>query len=740
MSNLAGRLFARFQSRASTLFDSLMASSDRYPWVADPRFRLTALLLVSGVFLFYTGLRMDLQSQIIFSLVVVTYALAIRRINSPVTRMTLVFLSIVLSSRYLFWRLTETFDEGNWLDYSFGFGLLIAELYAFIVLMLGYVQTIWPLHRRPVPLPEDTSSWPSVDIFIPSYNEPLDVVKPTVLAAMAIDWPADKIKVYVLDDGRRQDFREFCESVGVTHVTRTNNFHAKAGNINAALQNTTGDYVAIFDCDHIPTRSFLQVVMGWFTGYPKLAMIQTPHHFFSPDPFEKNLKTFKKVPNEGELFYGLLQDGNDFWNATFFCGSCAVIRRTQLLEVGGIAVETVTEDAHTALKLHRKGYDTAYLAVAQAAGLATESLSGHVGQRIRWARGMAQIFRMDNPLMGKGLSLGQRLCYANAMMHFFYGLPRLIFLTAPIAYLVFGANVIQASAIEIATFAIPFLILANTANSHIQGNYRHSFWNEVYETVLAWYILRPTMYALINPKAGKFNVTAKGGLIEKSYFDMKISGPYIVVLLLNLLALAFGVWRLFTEVGDEFQTTIINMAWTGYNVLLLGASVLVARESIQRREHPRGQLNIEVSVQTPDERIFRAKVLDFSMGGLGLEVEHQNRLYKDQKLFVVMPLSTRKFVLPVRVASVNGNRLGLQFDQLTQAQERDLVNATFARADVWVDSWAVSSRKLSMSSLWSIVRIGAFGNIYLLRKLPAWVWLGLKSRLSLLFKAKEKNA
>ena len=356
------------------------------------------------------------------------------------------------------------------------------------------------------------------------------------------------------------------------------------------------------------------------------------------------------------------------------------------------------------------------------------------------ARGMAQIFRMDNPLMGKGLSLGQRLCYANAMMHFFYGLPRLIFLTAPIAYLVFGANVIQASAIEIATFAIPFLILANTANSHIQGNYRHSFWNEVYETVLAWYILRPTMYALINPKAGKFNVTAKGGLIEKSYFDMKISGPYIVVLLLNLLALAFGVWRLFTEVGDEFQTTIINMAWTGYNVLLLGASVLVARESIQRREHPRGQLNIEVSVQTPDERIFRAKVLDFSMGGLGLEVEHQNRLYKDQKLFVVMPLSTRKFVLPVRVASVNGNRLGLQFDQLTQAQERDLVNATFARADVWVDSWAVSSRKLSMSSLWSIVRIGAFGNIYLLRKLPAWVWLGLKSRLSLLFKAKEKNA
>ena len=168
-------------------------------------------------------------------------------------------------------------------------------------------------------------------------------------------------------------------------------------------------------------------------------MLQTPHHFFSPDPFERNLGTFRKVPNEGELFYGLVQDGNDLWNATFFCGSCALLRRSMVEEIGGIAVETVTEDAHTALKLHRLGYTTAYLAIPQAAGLATESLSGHIGQRIRWARGMTQIFRIDNPLLGRGLKIGQRLCYLNAMMHFFYGIPRLVFLTAPLSYLFFGA-------------------------------------------------------------------------------------------------------------------------------------------------------------------------------------------------------------------------------------------------------------------------------------------------------------
>ncbi|STT00033.1 cellulose synthase catalytic subunit [Klebsiella pneumoniae] len=116
-----------------------------------------------------------------------------------------------------------------------------------------------------------------------------------------------------------------------------------------------GEFVSIFDCDHVPTRSFLQMTMGWFLKEKELAMMQTPHHFFSPDPFERNLGRFRKTPNEGTLFYGLVQDGNDMWDATFFCGSCAVIRRGPLDEIGGIAVETVTEDAHTSLRLHRRG-------------------------------------------------------------------------------------------------------------------------------------------------------------------------------------------------------------------------------------------------------------------------------------------------------------------------------------------------------------------------------------------------
>jgi cellulose synthase (UDP-forming) len=256
-------------------------------------------------------------------------------------------------------------------------------------------------------------------------------VQDTVLAALSMDYPRDRFRVYVLDDGRRPEFKAFAEAAGALYITRTDNKHAKAGNLNNALGLTDGELVCIFDADHIPTRAFLQVTVGWFQADPRLALLQTPHHFYSPDPVQRNLRTVKDVPDEGALFYGVVQPGNDFWNAAFFCGSCAVIRREALKETKGFAGETVTEDAHTALKLQRRGWNSAYLDIRLASGLATERLALHIGQRARWARGMIQIFRVDNPLFGPGLSLAQRLCYLNAMLHFFFPLPRIVFLTSP---------------------------------------------------------------------------------------------------------------------------------------------------------------------------------------------------------------------------------------------------------------------------------------------------------------------
>ena len=715
---------SRFQYDRPIVMSALLARSGQ--WMFEFTERLwtgsffflrfvQAFLLVTcaGLFWLAVTVPLDRWNQVAFAACCLTLALWVRSRRAGPAIMILITLSLIASSRYMYWRLTETLHSDSMLDLVFSTGLVVAELYAFVVLVLGFVQTAWPLQRKPMLMPADHTGWPTVDIFIPTYNEALSIVKPTVFAALALDWPADKLRIHVLDDGRRPEFREFCDAVGVAHVTRADNRHAKAGNINAALTSTSGEFIAIFDCDHIPTRSFLQITMGWFMASPKIAMLQTPHYFFSPDPFEKNLGTFRKTPNEGELFYGLIQDGNDLWNASFFCGSCAVLRRAPLLEIGGVAVETVTEDAHTALKLHRRGYETAYLGIPQAAGLATESLSGHVGQRIRWARGMAQIFRVDNPLLGKGLSLGQRLCYLNAMLHFFYGLPRIIFLTAPLAYLMFGAHVIAASAADIVIFVLPHLLHSNLTNSRIQGGFRHSFWNEVYESVLAWYILRPTLYAFINPKAGKFNVTAKGGLIDSNYFDWGISLPIIMLLGLNVLGFVLGLLRLTIWSDGEATTVVLNMIWTTQNLLMLGAATAVANEARQMRHNHRVPMQIPAMLHLPGGRTMACETDNFSEGGIDVVLPVTSEVVPNQLLNISLYRGTEEFIFPVEAVRIGSLHLGLKFQKLNLQQQTELVQCSFIRGDAWLKSWGTSAADAPLRALGQIFRIGAGGIIAL---------------------------
>jgi cellulose synthase (UDP-forming) len=631
-------------------------------------------------------LPLTLIQQFIFGTTTFASVFVLRRMSwSRLEIIAMIILSAASSLRYMYWRLTETVGFDNLSDAFFGWGLVLAELYTLCVLMLGYIQTAWPLRRKIFALPSELDKWPSVDIFIPSYNEPLSIVKTTLFAAQGLDWPVDKLKIYLLDDGHRPEFKAFAEEAGVDYFSRENNRHFKAGNLNSALMQTAGEYVAIFDCDHIPTRSFLQIAMGWFLRDAKLAMLQTPHFFYSPDPFERNLNTFRKVPNEGDLFYGLVQDGSDLWNASFFCGSCAVLRRDPLIEVGGIAIETVTEDAHTALKLSRKGYNTAYLAIPTSAGLATESLSGHINQRIRWARGMAQIFRVDNPLLGRGLTLGQRLCYVNAMLHFFYGLPRLVFLTAPLAFLFFDAQVFHASALMVLVYALPHIVISNITNSKIQKRFRHSFWNEVYETVLSWYLVAPVFMALIKPKSGAFNVTAKGSFIGDDFYDWKIARPSIVLMVLNVAGLLAGVALLLK--GDvSATTTLINLVWVLYNITIIGASLGVAYEKSHEWATPKISAVIPASLALGEGPSFACETHSFSTKGVWLNLTNAPDLALGTEVKLTLYRGEVGLVFPARVTS-SGTVVQLEFEQLTLAQQRQLTQMTFSRADNWATTW-----------------------------------------------------
>ncbi|WP_165431335.1 UDP-forming cellulose synthase catalytic subunit [Atlantibacter hermannii] len=628
---------------------------------------------------------MDSQKQYIFGLVSIGILFLLGFSKKHSISVVMMVVSALMSTRYIYFRATQTLHFNSEIEAILGIGLFLAELYIWVILLLTYLQTVFPLKRGIVPLPDDVSLWPTVDIYIPSYNESLDVVRDTVLAAQCIDYPKDKLNIYLLDDGKRREFAVFAADAGVGYITRTDNSHAKAGNLNHALKLTKGELICVFDCDHVATRIFLQATVGSFLQDPKLALLQTPHYFYSPDPFERNLSLGKNIPNEGSLFYGPIQQGNDNWNATFFCGSCAVIRRSALEEIGGFAVETVTEDAHTALKMQRLGWKSAFLAIPLAAGLATERLVLHVIQRTRWARGMTQIFRMDNPLFGRGLTWQQRCCYLSAMLYFQFALPRVAFLTAPLAYLLFNLNIIHSSAGLIFAYALPHLLLTIYLNSRMNGRYRYSFWGEIYDIVLAFHLILPTAITMIFPKRGKFNVTDKGGLLNIGYFDFTVVRPHLIVAILLTIGIIAGLVRAFAH--DYFavdpKVIALNVGWGIYSLVFLLAAIAVARETRQSRKTIRIDVDVPVIVHYASGISSRTHTQDLSMGGCRIVVP-DNRHLTDEIEEIELQLQSGSISIPVNVIGADDEFIRLMFEDIPLSRRRELVRVVLARADAWI--------------------------------------------------------
>lgn len=647
--------------------------------------KIVTSILLLFLFILLIIIPLDSDKQFLLGGVLIVFTFFIGIFKNKKLQLALILISLLCTSRYIWWRATTTLYFDSYIELILGSLLFIAELYSLAILLFGYIQTCWPLKRTIAPLPKDTSLWPTVDLFIPTYNESIDIVKDTALAAQCIEYPKDKLKIYILDDGKRDAFRQLAEDIQVGYMIRPGNNHAKAGNLNHALTKTHGELICIFDCDHVATRVFLQATVGAFLVDEKLALIQTPHYFYSKDPFERNLSAAKRAPHEGALFYGPVQQGNDNWNAAFFCGSCAVIRRSALKETNGFAVETVTEDAHTALKLQRKGWNTAFLDIPLSAGLATERLTLHINQRIRWARGMTQIFRVDNPLLGKGLTFTQRICYLNAMLHFQYGLPRAIFLLSPLVFILFDLNIISSSATLIFSYALPHLITSNYVNSKLVGSYRYSFWGEIYETVMAFHLILPTLMSLISPKLGKFNVTDKGDLTDKNYFDHTAVRPLLIVAVLLVAAIGIALFKwimgLYHYIDDG--VIVINLIWGIYSLLIVLASISVAKETKQLRRATRVPASIPVTVYFSDNSVIETQSIDLSMSGARLNFPFEHNVTQTFITQIAIGIGKERAFIPIQQAWIDNKQLRMEFAHLTHAIRRDVVRVVLTRADAW---------------------------------------------------------
>ena len=565
-------------------------------------------------------------------------------------RFVFILVSGFIALRYIMWRSMESLHYTGPADFVAMALLYIAEIYSITIHFLGMFVNIWPLTSPPSILPKDSSNLPIVDIFIPTYNESDDITRITVIAASQMEYPRDRMRIHICDDGgtlnkrsqpesmqeawaRHYRLRLMAKQLGVNYITRETNRSAKAGNLNHALNHTDGELILVLDCDHVPTRNMLQRTVGYFLADPNLCLVQTPHFFINPTPVEKNLDGVGNPNGENDMFYRTIHPALNFWNASYFCGSAAVLRRSHLMGVGGIRGDTITEDAETAFLLHSKGYNSVYVEQPMVCGLSPESFDDYVVQRTRWAQGMVQMFIMNNPLFAKGLSLGQRLCYLNSCLFWFFGLARFTYFIAPAMFLFFGLKIFHASWDQISAYIIPFVLSTFFLMDFFYAKARQPFFSEIYESVQAMFLIPAIISVIIHPHKPTFKVTPKGHTQDDEFLN-PLASSFFIIIVVNIGALILAAYKWFYNPILR-GVLLVTGGWCLYNLYLAFVSLGAFWERKQIRHFHRINVSGEIRVTFPRlQYTTKAKLTDISLTGLGFKVQVPYPLVPNEQVVI----------------------------------------------------------------------------------------------------------
>ncbi|MBD1829199.1 glycosyltransferase [Microcoleus vaginatus GB1-A2] len=504
------------------------------------------------------------------------------------SRAVVVAIVLALTIRYVLWRSLATLNLSDPLNGIFSLGLFFLEmLMVFTTSIQLYLMLKVKDRRREADCMavavEAGNFAPRVDIFIPTYNEPAFILRRTVIGCQALDY-ANK-KVYLLDDTKRPEIKLLAKELGCEYITRPDNIHAKAGNINHATALTNGELIVVFDADFIPTKNFLTRTVGFFQN-SQIALVQTPQSFYNHDPIARNLGLENVLAPEEEVFYRQIEIIKDSADSVVCCGTSFVVRRSALETAGGLVTDSICEDYFTGIRLSATGYRLVYLDEKLSAGLAAENIEAHLTQRFRWARGTLQAFFIDsNPLTIRGLRFVQRLCHLEGLLHWFTSLTRVLFLLMPLAYSFLGILPLRASAGELLYFFLPYYLVQVTVFSWLNRRSRSALLSDVYSFVQCIPLAVTVVSAMLNPFEKGFQVTPKGIASDRFRFNWKLGWPLIVLFAATAFSLGqnlniylvknVGSVQAISENADLLKGMSLGWVWSAYNLLMLGIALLI---------------------------------------------------------------------------------------------------------------------------------------------------------------------
>ncbi|MBD0301123.1 MAG: glycosyltransferase, partial [Tolypothrix sp. T3-bin4] len=490
------------------------------------------------------------------------------------------------------------------------------------------------------------------------------------------------------------------------YMTRPDNRHAKAGNLNQAIARTDGDLIVVFDADFIPTENFLTRTVGFFQD-EKVALVQTPQSFYNFDPIARNLGLENILTPEEEVFYRQIQPLRDSAGSVICAGTSFVVKRSALKTVGGFVTDSLSEDYFTGIRLSAQGYRLVYLDEKLSAGLAADNMADQATQRLRWAQGTLQAFFIEaNPLTIRGLRPWQRLAHLEGLLHWFTSISRVGFLIAPLAYSFLGAIPIKANAAEMLYFFLPYYVVQLSVFSWLNYRSRSALLSDIYSVVLTFPLAWTVIQVMLNPFSRGFKVTPKGTASDRFSFNWKLALPLIVLFITTAVSLwrnlgmfmLKGAWQttMPSEVAQQVKGLGLGWLWSAYNLIVLAVALLVLLDIPKPDLYAWFDLRRTVRLSVKDDKEESAK--DTSLWGIttkiseiGAEIALTQAGLPEIKPGEILPVTVEimeaKLSLQGTVTQTSVQEgfptVKVMFEQLNMTQHRCLVKMLFCRPGQW---------------------------------------------------------
>lgn len=612
------------------------------------------------------------------------------------SRVVVVTILLFLTIRYLLWRSASTLNVATPLDGVFSLGLFFLELFMLLsncILMFLMLRVRDRRHQADqVSLDVIAGTFtPTVDVMIPTYDEPLFILRRTVIGCQALDYPCKT--VYLLDDTRRPEVKTLAAELGCEYISRTDHSYAKAGNLNHAIAQTTGELIVVFDADFVPTTNFLTRTVGFFQD-AQLALVQTPQSFYNPDPIARNLGLENILTPEEEVFYRQIQPIRDGAGSVICAGTSFVMRRSALAAAGGFVTDSLSEDYFTGIRIAAQGYRLIYLDEKLSAGLAAENITAHAIQRLRWARGTLQAFFIKaNPLTIPGLNPLQRLAHLEGLLHWFTSISRVGFLLVPLAYSFFGVIPIRASTAEILYFFLPYYLVQLSVFSWLNHRSRSALLSDIYSLVLCFPLAVTVIRVMLNPFSQGFKVTPKGTSSDRFSYNWSLALPLLIIFIASAISLWINFGNCMIQGGwtEGYDTSSkglgLGWIWSIYNLVMIGTALLILLDVPRPSPYEWFDLRRTVRVNLGDATFWGVTTM---ISEIGVEVALTQPGFPElttESLPLTLEILEHHLSIVGQVIRTDFSHefptVRVIFQQPTLEQQRQLVRMLFCRPGQW---------------------------------------------------------